>query len=151
MHYGRTDEDLLVDIQMAIDYCIEHNILRDFLIKRRNEVTKSMKLDYTFDRQLELEREDAREEGFEEGLEEGREQGREEGREQGLEQGREEGREEGREQGLEQGREEGRREERDIVNQLITLLLSDGRTEDLKKSASDREYQIQLLKEYGLM
>lgn len=115
MHYGRTDEDLLVDIQMAIDYCIEHNILRDFLIKRRNEVTKSMKLDYTFDRQLELEREDAREEGFEEGL------------------------------------EEGRREERDIVNQLITLLLSDGRTEDLKKSASDREYQIQLLKEYGLM
>ena len=147
LHYGRTDEDLLVDIQMAIDYCIEHNILRDFLIKRRNEVTKSMKLDYTFDRQLELEREDAREEGFEEGLEEGREQGRE----QGLEQGREEGREEGREQGLEQGREEGRREERDIVNQLITLLLSDGRTEDLKKSASDREYQIQLLKEYGLM
>ena len=135
LHYGRTDEDLLVDIQMAIDYCIEHNILRDFLIKRRNEVTKSMKLDYTFDRQLELEREDAREEGFEEGLEEGREQGREEGREQGLE----------------QGREEGRREERDIVNQLITLLLSDGRTEDLKKSASDREYQIQLLKEYGLM
>ena len=115
LHYGRTDEDLLVDIQMAIDYCIEHNILRDFLIKRRNEVTKSMKLDYTFDRQLELEREDAREEGFEEGL------------------------------------EEGRREERDIVNQLITLLLSDGRTEDLKKSASDREYQIQLLKEYGLM
>ena len=78
-------------------------------------MTKSMKLDYTFDRQLELEREDAREEGFEEGLEEGREQGR------------------------------------DIVNQLITLLLSDGRTEDLKKSASDREYQIQLLKEYGLM
>ena len=111
LHYGRTDEDLLVDIEMAIDYCIEHDILKDFLIKRRNEVTKSMKLDYTFDRQLELEREDAREEG----LEEGREQGR------------------------------------DIVNQLITLLLSDGRTEDLKKSASDREYQIQLLKEYGLM
>lgn len=41
--------------------------------------------------------------------------------------------------------------EENIVNQLITLLLSDGRTEDLKKSASDREYQIQLLKEYGLM
>lgn len=44
LHYGRTDEDLLIDIQMAIDYCIEHNILRDFLIKRRNEVTKSMSL-----------------------------------------------------------------------------------------------------------
>ena len=47
-----------------------------------------MQLDYTFERQIELERADA--------IEEGREQGREEGREEGREQGREEGREEGR-------------------------------------------------------
>lgn len=38
-----------------------------------------MQLDYTFDRQIELEREDAREEGREEGLEEGLEEGRKEG------------------------------------------------------------------------
>ena len=74
-HCGRTDEDLVIDIEMAIDYCIEHNILKEFLISRRNEVTKNMKLDYTFDRQLELEREDAREEGLEEGRKEGREDG----------------------------------------------------------------------------
>ena len=74
-------------------------------------MTKNMKLDYTFDRQLELEREDAREEGREEGLQEGQQ----------------------------------------LLNQLITLLLADGRTEDLKKSASDREYQLRLLKEYGLV
>lgn len=68
IHCGRTDEELVIDIEMAIDYCVEHNILREFLISRRNEMTKNMKLDYTFDRQLELEREDAREEGREEGL-----------------------------------------------------------------------------------
>jgi len=139
LHYGRTDEELVIDIEMAIDYCIEHNILREFLISRRNEVTKNMKLDYTFDRQLELEREDAREEGREEGIREGREEGRKEGREEGKKEGREEGREEGRQEGQQ------------LLNQLITLLLSDGRTEELKKSASDKEYQIQLMKEYGLM
>ena len=126
-HCGRTDEDLVIDIEMAIDYCIEHNILKEFLISRRNEVTKNMKLDYTFDRQLELEREDAREEGLEEG------------------------RKEGREEGLKEGKLEGIQEGQQLVNKLITLLLSDGRTEDLKKSASDKEYQIQLLREYGIM
>lgn len=122
---------MVIDIEMAIDYCIEHNILKEFLISRRNEVTKNMKLDYTFDRQLELEREDAREEGLEEGRKEGRKEGREEGRK------------EGKLEGIQEGQQ--------LVNKLITLLLSDGRTEDLKRSASDKEYQIQLLKEYGLM
>lgn len=37
------------------------------------------------------------------------------------------------------------------VNKLIMLLLSDGRAEDLKRFASDKEYQMQLLKEYVLM
>lgn len=41
--------------------------------------------------------------------------------------------------------------EQQLLNQLITLLLADGRTEDLKKSASDREYQLCLLKEYGMV
>ena len=38
-------------------------MLRDFMITRRSEVVKVTKLDYTFDRQILLEREDAREEG----------------------------------------------------------------------------------------
>ena len=58
---------------------------------------------------------------------------------------------EGREEGREEGKLEGIQEGQQLVNQLITLLLSDGRTEDLKRSASDKEYQMQLLKEYGLM
>ena len=44
LHCGRTDEELVIDIEMAIDYCVEHNILREFLISRRNEMTKNMKM-----------------------------------------------------------------------------------------------------------
>lgn len=54
-----------------------NDILKDFLRTHRSEVTKSMQLNYEFDRQLELERADAREEGREEGRKEGREEGRE--------------------------------------------------------------------------
>lgn len=32
-------------IEMAIDRCVEENVLRDFLIRRRTEVVKVMKLD----------------------------------------------------------------------------------------------------------
>ena len=55
----------------AIDYCIDNDILKEFLKTYRSEVTKSMQLNYEFDRQLELERADAIEEGLEQGLEQG--------------------------------------------------------------------------------
>lgn len=53
----------------AIDYCIDNDILKEFLKTYRSEVTKSMQLNYEFDRQLELERADAIEEGLEQGIE----------------------------------------------------------------------------------
>ena len=87
LHRGEDDDDLENAIERAIDRCIEENVLRDFLIKRRSEVVKAMTLDYTFDRQLMLEREEARTEGLEEGIEKGIEQGIEKGIEQGIEQG----------------------------------------------------------------
>ena len=59
----------------AIDYCIDNDILKEFLKTYRSEVTKSMQLNYEFDRQLELERADAIEEGLEQGIEQGLEQG----------------------------------------------------------------------------
>ena len=59
----------------AIDYCIDNDILKEFLKTYRSEVTKSMQLNYEFDRQLELERADAIEEGLEQGLDQGLEQG----------------------------------------------------------------------------
>ena len=49
--------------------------LKEFLKTYRSEVTKSMQLNYEFDRQLELERADAIEEGMEIGIEKGIEKG----------------------------------------------------------------------------
>ena len=49
-------------INKAIDRCIEENVLREFMRRRRGEVTKVTILDYTFERRIELEREEAREE-----------------------------------------------------------------------------------------
>ena len=58
------EKDLKEAIDKAIDRCIEEGVLREFLTKRREEVTKVTQLDYTFDRRIELEREDAREEAL---------------------------------------------------------------------------------------
>ena len=60
--YGK--QKLTLALKTAIDECIENNILRDFLIERRSEVEKIMRLDYTFDRQIELEKRDSFEEGL---------------------------------------------------------------------------------------
>lgn len=54
-------------IECAIDQCIEENVLKDFLTEHRSEVVKMMQLDYTFERQLELEREESYTKGREEG------------------------------------------------------------------------------------
>ena len=67
-------EQLYDAIERAIDRCIEENVLRDFLIEHRSEVVKVTRLDYTFEQQILLEREDAREEGREEGNEQGQDQ-----------------------------------------------------------------------------
>lgn len=58
-------------INLAVDRCIQEDILREFLKENRSEVVKVTQLDYTFDRQIELERADARIAGREEGRAEG--------------------------------------------------------------------------------
>ena len=67
-HADGAFDDLAIDIEKAIDYCIDNDILKEFLKTYRSEVTKSMQLNYEFDRQLELERADAIEEGLEQGI-----------------------------------------------------------------------------------
>ena len=52
-------KDLRGAIERAIDQCIAENVLKQFLIEHRSEVVKMMQLDYTFERQLELEREES--------------------------------------------------------------------------------------------
>lgn len=78
-HRANGYEELEHSIELAIDRCIEEDVLREFLMEHRTEVVKVVKLDYTFDRQITLEREDSRAEGRAEGLAEGLEEGRAEG------------------------------------------------------------------------
>ena len=53
-------------VEKAIEYCIEHNILRDFLLKQRAEVIKMSIYEYDEERELKLIRADERELGREE-------------------------------------------------------------------------------------
>ena len=66
-------EDLENAINEAIDYCIEHHIMETFFRKNRSEVTKSMVLDYTWERREELIRAEEYEDGKREGYMEGEE------------------------------------------------------------------------------
>ena len=62
-------------IEKAIDWCIEHDMLREFLKEHRSEVPKAMTIDMTFERREELIRRDERAAGREERREEGRAEG----------------------------------------------------------------------------
>ena len=129
-------EQLYDAIERAIDRCIEENVLRDFLIEHRSEVVKVTRLDYTFEQQILLEREDAREEG--------REEGRQEGREEGRQEGREEGHEEGFEEGIEAGNEQGQ----DQLSSMLSWLIASGRNDDVTRAVNDKSVRTELYKEY---
>ena len=68
---GDNDDDLKKAINLAIDRCIEEGVLVEFLMENRSEVVKVTQMDYTFDRQIIMERETSREEGRKEGREAG--------------------------------------------------------------------------------
>lgn len=90
-------------IELAIDRCIKENVLRDFLIEHRSEVVKVTTLDYTFERQLTLEREEKLAEGRAEGLAEGHAQGHAQGHAEGLAEGLTKGRAQGHAEGCSEG------------------------------------------------
>ena len=97
-------------------------VLADYLLREGSEVVNMLIAEYDYDMDIEVQREEAYFEGREEGRQEGREEGRQEGREEGIEK----------------------------LNNLNACLIRDNRLEDLKKSLEDKEYQKQLLEEYGL-
>lgn len=66
-------------IDAACEYCIEHNVLKEFLLKNRNEVMQLILTEYDEKKHLSVVAKNAREEGREEGLEEGLEKGLEKG------------------------------------------------------------------------
>ena len=68
-------------IEHAINRCIDEDVLKEFLVNWRGEVAKVTNLDFTFERQIELEREEAENKGLLRGREEGMSLGRMEGME----------------------------------------------------------------------
>ena len=74
---------------------MDHNVLKDFLIKHQTEVTDLFLDNYDEEKVRQVLMEDAREEGWEKGHAEGREAGLEEGRAEGRAEGRTEGKAEG--------------------------------------------------------
>ena len=64
----------------------------------------------------------------------------------GFKQGFEEGYKQGFEEGFKQGVEEGMEQ----AASLFRKLLAQNRIEDLKKACKDRQYFMQLLKEFGI-
>ena len=126
-HNSKDEEELEDDINKAIDYCIENDILKEFLSERRGEVTKVMALDYTFDKQLEMERAEAWNGGKKEGIEEGRIEGRE------------------------GGEKIGKDAMGEAMSKLIKKLLEDGNIEEVRHVTSNSEYRDKLLKELGLL
>ena len=57
------EDDLKRAINLAIDRCIEEGVLVEFLRENRSEVVKVTQMDYTFDRQIIMEREAGRQAG----------------------------------------------------------------------------------------
>ena len=55
-----------------------------------------------------------------------------------------------KEESREEGKIEGKLEERKDINELIQRLIQDNRIEDLKRSATDQDFQNMLLAEYGI-
>ena len=99
------EEELEVAINEAIDYCVKRHIMEEFFRENRNEVTKSMVLDYTWERREELIRAEEYEDGKREGLEIGRAEGEKRGRAEGEKRGRAEGEKRGRIEGEKLGAE----------------------------------------------
>ena len=67
----RKAENIKDAVDMAIDYCIDNNILKDFFSTRRNEVQKAMILDMTFEAREKLIRRDSYDDGFNDGFNDG--------------------------------------------------------------------------------
>ena len=102
-------------ITEAIEFCISHDVLAEFLREHSSEVINML--------MAEFEMATAQKVWLEEGREEGREEGLTKGREEGLTKGREEGLTKGREEGLTKGREEG-------IISVAKGLLADGDSVD---------------------
>jgi predicted transposase/invertase (TIGR01784 family) len=75
--YEESLKDREAGIKAAVKYCVEQNVLADFLKKNASEVMNMLLTEWNWDDALAVR--------YEEGIEEGREEGRMEGRMEGCE------------------------------------------------------------------
>ena len=111
-------------VEAAVAYCIEHDILRSFLMRNRAEVVDVCIFEYNEELHLKA----IKEEGVDEGIEIGKSQGIEIGKSQGIEIGKS--------QGIEIGENR--------LAELLKYLNSAGRQEDINRAISDPGYRQEL-------
>ena len=70
--------------QKAVEECIAHNILREYLERKTKEVINMLLAEYNYEEDIAVQRAEEREIAFAEGIKQGIEQGRTEGIEQGF-------------------------------------------------------------------
>lgn len=66
--YKKETNDLGKAISLAIDYCIAHNILKDYLKDRGAEVKNMMTMEYNHDLELQATKEEGMERGLDKGI-----------------------------------------------------------------------------------
>ena len=109
---------------ITVEYCIEHDILRDFLLENKAEVI-SMSI---FEYDEELHKKTLLSEGYEDGYEAGRKEGYNNGRKDGYDNGRKDGYDNGRKDGYEAG----------IAKQASEIEKLKAEIENLKKELSSK-------------
>ena len=90
--YQRQGREVKEAVEIAINECIEEDILRDFFLARKDEVMKMTHLDYTWEKREKMIRKEEYEDGEAVGEARGYERGVEQGIEQGIAQGAEDSR-----------------------------------------------------------
>jgi len=78
--YQKNGLTLEKSFKNTIEYCIENNILKNFLETHNSEAFNMIFTEWNWDDALEVAREEGREDGLEEGRQEGRQEGRKESR-----------------------------------------------------------------------
>ena len=123
----------------AIEYCIEHDILKEYLEANMSEVCNFLIAEYDYDTDVAVQRDEAYKVGVEAGIEIGMEKGRVEGIQKGRMEGRVEGMQKGRMEGRMEGIQKGKIE---TAKNLIELGLS---IEKIAKATGLTEEEIATL------
>ena len=120
--YAAEGRPMQVALEEAVEYCIDHGILSEFLRRNRSEVLGMLLEEFDVEKYERSIKKEGYEEGHASGLREGHVSGVQEGKQKAGEQ----------------------------INKLTVVLLEQNRTGDLLRAAKDKEYQKQLLEEYNL-